>query len=180
MSEPADDRRYAEQDPVVSHNWIGHHRVDCERAPVSITDRSRGRLPPSCRRRHRVPVGGESRSEGLARRAVPAVRGRPPRCNGSSARSAAARSGRNSRDAGHDSALASQVGGPEWTHQAAGCCRVGLQAHLRVLIIGITTENPTWGYTRIQGALKNFDHRVGRSTIARILRFGGCCTPVAR
>src|SRR5947209_2722075 len=34
-------------------------------------------------------------------------------------------------------------------------------------------ENPTWGYTRIRGALKNVGHRVGRSTIARILKSQG-------
>jgi len=34
-------------------------------------------------------------------------------------------------------------------------------------------ENPTWGYTRIRGALKNLGHRVGRSTVARILKAQG-------
>jgi transposase InsO family protein len=35
-------------------------------------------------------------------------------------------------------------------------------------------ENPTWGYTRIVGALKNVGHRVSRSTIARMLKARGC------
>jgi transposase InsO family protein len=34
-------------------------------------------------------------------------------------------------------------------------------------------ENPTWGYTRIVGALKNVGHRVSRSTIARVLKAHG-------
>jgi transposase InsO family protein len=34
-------------------------------------------------------------------------------------------------------------------------------------------ENPTWGYIRIVGALKNVGHRVSRSTVARILKGHG-------
>src|SRR5450830_1781731 len=34
-------------------------------------------------------------------------------------------------------------------------------------------ENPTWGYTRMRGSLNNVGHRVGRSTIARILKAEG-------
>ncbi len=33
----------------------------------------------------------------------------------------------------------------------------------------MASENPTWGYTRIRGALYNLGHEVGRNTIKRIL-----------
>ena len=41
------------------------------------------------------------------------------------------------------------------------------------LIVRMANENPTWGYTRIRGALKNVGHRVARSTIAGILKGEG-------
>jgi putative transposase len=34
-------------------------------------------------------------------------------------------------------------------------------------------ENPSWGYTRVQGALKNVGHKVSRGAIANILRANG-------
>jgi hypothetical protein len=37
----------------------------------------------------------------------------------------------------------------------------------------MATDNPTWSYTRMQGALKNLGYRVGRSTVARILKEQG-------
>jgi hypothetical protein len=34
-------------------------------------------------------------------------------------------------------------------------------------------ENRTWGYTRIQGALQNLGHEIGRGTIAKVLKEAG-------
>jgi hypothetical protein len=41
------------------------------------------------------------------------------------------------------------------------------------LILQMALENPSWGYTRIRGALANLGHQVGRGTVANILRDNG-------
>jgi hypothetical protein len=48
-----------------------------------------------------------------------------------------------------------------------------VRAEIRRLVVRMAAENPTWGYTRILGALKNVGHRVSRSSIARILKTHG-------
>ena len=40
---------------------------------------------------------------------------------------------------------------------------------IRELIVRVAQENPTWGYTRLRGALKNLGHELGRNTIKRLL-----------
>jgi putative transposase len=44
---------------------------------------------------------------------------------------------------------------------------------LATLIVRMAMENPRWGYTRIQGALKNLGHGVARSTVAKVLKANG-------
>jgi transposase InsO family protein len=60
----------------------------------------------------------------------------------------------------------------KWTY-AIQPGRRGILLEIRRLVVRMAEENPTWGYTRIQGALKNVGHRVGRSTIRRILKAAG-------
>jgi hypothetical protein len=38
------------------------------------------------------------------------------------------------------------------------------------LIVRMAAENSAWSYRRIQGALKNLDDRVARSTVAKVLK----------
>src|SRR3569623_2285720 len=51
--------------------------------------------------------------------------------------------------------------------------RPPMMAELGKLIVKMAIENPSWGYTRIQGALANLRHAVGRGTIANVLKAHG-------
>jgi len=61
----------------------------------------------------------------------------------------------------------------KWTCPTRRGGRAGVLVEIRRLVLRMAEENPTWGYTRIVGALKNVGHRVSRSTIARILKAAG-------
>jgi len=60
----------------------------------------------------------------------------------------------------------------KWTYAGRRGPR-GVLLEIRRRVVRMAEENPAWGYTRIQGALKNVGHRVGRSTIRRILKTAG-------
>jgi len=61
----------------------------------------------------------------------------------------------------------------KWTYSRRRRGRPGVLDEIRRFVLRMATENPGWGYTRIQGALKNVGHRVARSTIAAILKAEG-------
>jgi hypothetical protein len=61
----------------------------------------------------------------------------------------------------------------KWTYSKRRPGRPSVLPEIRRLVVRMTTENPRWGYTRIQGALKNLNHRMARSTIATILKAHG-------
>ena len=61
----------------------------------------------------------------------------------------------------------------KWTHKRRSPGRRRIMQVIEELTIRMARENPRWGYTRIQGSLYNVGHRVGRTTIADILKRNG-------
>src|SRR5438128_10254950 len=53
----------------------------------------------------------------------------------------------------------------KWTFAPKRPGRPGTMKEIVSLIGRVATDNPAWGYTGIQGGVKNLDHRVAESTV---------------
>jgi len=61
----------------------------------------------------------------------------------------------------------------KWTRKRRSPGRPRTMREIADLAVRMARENSLWGYSRIQGALENLGHRVGRITIAGILKRHG-------
>jgi hypothetical protein len=61
----------------------------------------------------------------------------------------------------------------KWAYPSKRIGRPGIMKTVRELIVRMATDNSSWGYARIQGELKELNHRVARSTIAKTLKEHG-------
>jgi transposase InsO family protein len=62
----------------------------------------------------------------------------------------------------------------KWNYaQRRGPGRPGIMRQISELICRMALDNSGWGYTRIQGALANLGHKVGRGTVANVLKRSG-------
>jgi len=60
----------------------------------------------------------------------------------------------------------------DYSQKRRGPGRPRVMEEIRILVLRMAFET-RWGYTRIQGSLKNLGHKVGRTTVANILKNHG-------
>ena len=61
----------------------------------------------------------------------------------------------------------------KWTYPSKRVGRPGLMQSIKAHIVRMASDNPSWGYCRIQGELKGLGHKVASSTIANVLKDNG-------
>ncbi|MCH7780929.1 MAG: transposase [Acidobacteria bacterium] len=66
-----------------------------------------------------------------------------------------------------------QLVAQKWTYKRRSPGRPRVMEIIADLVVRMARENRGWGYTRIQGALQNVGHRVGRTTISNIFKENG-------
>jgi putative transposase len=66
-----------------------------------------------------------------------------------------------------------QLVAQKWTHRRRSSGRPRVMEIITDLVVRMARENRGWGYTRLQGALYNVGHRVGRTTISNICKKNG-------
>lgn len=61
----------------------------------------------------------------------------------------------------------------KWTFKTTRVGRPGLMKAIAALIVRFAIANPSWGYCRIQGELKDVGHKIASTTIANVLKANG-------
>jgi putative transposase len=70
--------------------------------------------------------------------------------------------------------MALQACARKWDYTSRrGPERPSTAASIRKLVIGIATDNPTWGHRRVQGELAKLGHPIAASTVWQILHDAG-------
>ncbi|HQU43136.1 MAG: hypothetical protein B7Z73_05100 [Planctomycetia bacterium 21-64-5] len=61
----------------------------------------------------------------------------------------------------------------DYSHKRKSPGRPKTSKEIEELVLRMATENPTWGYDRMQGALANLGHEVSDTTVGNILKANG-------
>jgi hypothetical protein len=61
----------------------------------------------------------------------------------------------------------------KWTYPRKGVGRPPTASEIEKLVLSMAEENPGWGYTTLVDRLRNLGHKVGRTTVAEILKANG-------